>query len=142
MKLELGKIERLLEALHACNEKIADRGPIKVLPRPPEEAPNIPVLQAQIKVLLAQLRAKRKNTTTPKGHDLDANGALLAGRDLSAIGVIEEVRTIPKGQDQALPNATHLVRVHFPAGEHVWFDADDLVATEKPPKKSPGGASA
>lgn len=133
MKLDLAKIDGLLRDLAACDEKIADRGPIKVLPRPDSEIPNVPVLQTRIKELKQSLQVRRK-TTTPKGHDLDNNGSPFP-RDFKAVGTIEDVQTIAKGQDRALPKTTVIVRVHFPDGAHLWFDPDDLVMVE--PKKAP-----
>lgn len=128
-KLDIEKVRTLLAELHACDEKLADRGPIKVLPRPPEEIPNLPVLQSRIAAIRESLRVKRKNATA-KGHDLDNEGAPIP-RDLSAEGEVEEIRSIRKGADRALPKTDVLVRVGFPSGEHLWFDPDDLKTVDR-----------
>ena len=46
-KLDLAKVRALLAEVYVCDEKIADRGPIKVLPRPADEVPNVPALKAR-----------------------------------------------------------------------------------------------
>lgn len=131
--IDLDKIRPVLDEIHACDEKIADRGPIKVLPRPAAEIPNVPALRARILELQSKVRVKRKPGTA-KGHDLLADGSA-APNDLTAIGVLEEIRTIKKGQDRALPTSTTIVRVAFPAGEHLWFDPSDLtIVVDSPPK--------
>lgn len=128
--IDLQKLQAALAEIHACDEKIADRIPIKMLPRPPEEIPNVEKLRACIQELQTTILRVRRKTTTAKGHDLEPqpDGSLgaVAGRDLAAVGIVEEIRTIAKGQDRALPNATTLVRVAFPAGEHVYFEPADL----------------
>lgn len=135
MKLDVAKVQARLSEVHAIDEKIADRVPLKVLPRPYGEAPDVPALKARLEDLKQVLRVKR-NYTTPKGHDLDGSGLLRAGLDLAAIGIVEEVRAIKKGQDRAIPNATQILRVGFPAGEHLWFDAADLAFVPVPKEKA------
>ena len=71
-KLDLPKIERLLEELHACDEKIADRGPFPVLPR---DLPDVPRLKARMAEIHGELDVRRKNVLVAKGHDMDWNGA-------------------------------------------------------------------
>ena len=126
MSLDLPAIQALLVEMHDCDEKIADRGPIKVLPRPSGEVPDVPKLKARIQEIEHRLRVKRTNTTKAQGHDLNNEGQS-AGYDLTAVGIVEEVRSIPKGRDRALPKATTIVRVRFPSGEHLWFDPAALV---------------
>lgn len=133
--LDLKKAAPRLDELVAIDEKLVDRGPIKVLPRPPGEAPDAPVLKARMAELLLLLQVKR-NYAAAKGHDLDGNGNARI-TDLDAVGTLEEIKTLlRKGQDRALPNATTIVRVGFPNGEHLWFDPADLLFV-KPPKKQP-----
>ena len=132
--LDLAKAAPRLAELVAIDEKILDRGPIKVLPRPAGEAPNVPVLKVRMAELLLLLQVKR-NYDAPKGHDLDSNGNPRI-TELGDVGVLEEIKTLRKGQDRALPNATTVVRVGFPSGEHLWFDPADLLFV-KPPKKQP-----
>ena len=134
-KLDIAKVRALLAEVHACDEKIADRGPIKVLPRPADEVPNVPALKARIEEIKSALQVRRKGS--PKGHDLEidpADGVTLRpvpNRDFKAIGTIEVVQSIKKGQDRALPNTDVLVQVGFPTSEHLWFDPDDLVTVDK-----------
>lgn len=113
-----------LEALNAISEKIADRGPIKVLPRPSSEVPNVAALKAELEATLVTLRVRR-NYSAAKGHDLIGSAANFQ-YDLDAVGVVEEVKTVIAGRDRANPSSTTLVRVGFPAGEHLWFDPSDL----------------
>ena len=134
-KLDLAKVRALLAEVYVCDEKIADRGPIKVLPRPADEVPNVPALKARIEEIKSALQVRRKGA--PKGHDLEidpADGVTLRPvlhRDFKSVGTIEVVQSIKKGQDRALPNADVLVQVGFPNGDHLWFDPDDLVTVDK-----------
>ena len=134
-KLDLAKVRALLAEVYVCDEKIADRGPIKVLPRPADEVPNVPALKARIEEITSALQVRRKGA--PNGHDLEidpADGVTLRpipGRDFKAAGTIEVIQTIKKGQDRALPNTDVLVQVGFPTSEHLWFDPDDLVTVDK-----------
>ena len=128
VKLDLQRILAALAEMHECDEKIADRIPIKVLPRPEGEAPDVPKLRARIAEIQKSALLVTRKTAKAKGHDFDADGKTPLGYDLAAIGVIEEVRVIRKGADRALPTATTVVRVAFPAGEHLYFDPDDLVS--------------
>lgn len=134
-KLDLAKVRALLAEVHACDEKIADRGPIKVLPRPSDEIPNVPALRARLVGIQAALRVRRKGA--PKGHDLEpdpADGVTLRpipNRDFKAVGTIEAVQSIMKGADRALPNTDVIVQVGFPNGDHLWFDPDDLATVDK-----------
>ena len=134
-KTDIKKVQETLAALAECDEKIADHGPIKVLPRPDSEIPNIPAILARIKDLEQDLRVRRKSAAVAKGHDLDNNGSPIPGRDLKAVGIVEAVETVAKGTDRVLPKATVIVRVRFPDGAHLWFDEEDLVVVE--PKKVP-----
>ncbi len=136
MKLDLKLAAANLEALHAAEEKLADRGPIKVLPRPADQIPNVPLLQARIADLLLALQVKR-GYAVAKGHDLDGAGNP-HGYNLAAVGIIDEIKTVEKGRDRANPNATTLVRVGFPSGEHLWFDPADLVYVKKAKPKGAG----
>lgn len=140
-RLDLAHVRALLAELAACEEKLADRGPIKVLPRPAAEVPNVPLLTARTSVIQAALQVRRKSASKPTGHDMDIQGdgaggvvvvGPLRGRDLKAVGVLEEIRSIEKGQDRALPNTSVVVRVHFPgSGDHLWFDPDDLLTVDR-----------
>ena len=136
-KLDLPKIERLLEELNACDEAIADRGPWKVLPR---EMPDVPRLQARMAEIHGELDVRRKNVLVPKGHDLYWSGAEYGPSptpiDLKAIGIIEQVQRIAKGSDRALPTTDVIVRVRFPNGDHRWFDPDDLTTIEEDEKEA------
>lgn len=120
--IDVAKISALLTELVHIEDRIADREPIKVLPR--LDAPDLPKLQARREVLFAQLAAKR-NYKTPKGHDLNASG-LPSGYDLASVGIISEMKSVPKGKDRALPSSSIIVQVGFPSGEHLWFDPHDL----------------
>lgn len=134
-KLDIPKIRALLSEVQALDEKIADRGPIKLLPRPSGDIPDVPKLRARLEEIQTALRVKRKGTVA-KGHDLlmqddGAGGTMVVGpipgRDLKAVGILEQVRAIKKGEDRALPDTNLLVRVHFPgSGDHLWFDPDDI----------------
>ena len=145
-KLDLPKIEALLAELHACDEKIADRGPFPVIPR---DMPDVPRLRARMAEIHGELDVRRKNVLVAKGHDMDWNGAEFVQPvipvDLKAIGIIEQVKRIAKGTDRALPKTDVLVRVRFPNGDHRWFDPDDLTTIEedeKAAKKKPKPAGA
>ena len=126
--IDVPKFQALLAELHEVEEKLLDRGPIKVLPRPAEEIPNVPLLTARLEAIQVRLRVKRK-TAKAKGHDLDNNGAPL-GHDLAAVGLVDQIQTIAKGRDRALPTSTTIVRAGFPGGEHLWFDPADLDALD------------
>ena len=129
MELDLETIRALLVELGSCDELIADRGPFKVLPRP---LPNVPAIQARVTEIKKRLQVKRKSETA-KGPDLD-NEKKPIGFDLKAVGTVEALNAIQKGQDRALPKSTTIVRVMFPAGEHLWFDPSDLtMVKEKAP---------
>ena len=128
MSFDLKKTVDLLAELHEVEERIIDRGPVKVLPRP--DAPDIPKLQARMAVLFGKLHVRR-NYDQPKGHDLAANGEA-ASYDLASVGVVELVKTVAEGKDRALPQSTTIVRVGFPSGEHLWFDPNDLESVEPP----------
>lgn len=134
MKIDLDKVKATLDEITALDEKAADRGPILILPRPASEVPDVKALRARIEDLQKTLRVKR-GYKAAKGHDLPGDLAerIKAGQpvaspyDLSAVGVIDEVKILEKGRkDSALPSATVIVRVGFPAGEHLWFDPHDL----------------
>jgi hypothetical protein len=121
MSLDLTKTLALLAELREVEEEIADRGPIKVLPRPPSEIPDFPKLKARMEQLFVELSVQR-NYKKAKGHDLGGPQKY----DLTAVGVVEEVKYVEQGADDANKSSTTLVRVLFPAGEHLWFDPDDL----------------
>lgn len=137
MSLDVAKAQAILAEINAAEEFIADRGPFKVLPR---ALPDVPALRAKIAELEKRLRVKRSYAKA-KGHDLVGDPPVPGLYDLSAVGVVEEIRSIPKGRDRALPTSTTIVRVGFPASEHLWFDPSDLDALDdsldvaKKPKK-------
>lgn len=118
----------LLAEIFVLEEKIADRGPIKVLPRPSSDIPNVPELQAAIETRRAKLRVCR-NYSDAKGHELQlpAQGAEY---DLKEIGVVDEIKNIEVGKDRANPKSSTIVRVEFPSGAHLWFDPNDLDLVE------------
>lgn len=132
-KIDVAKTAAKLAELAFLDEKIADRGPIKLLPRPSGESPNVPALQEAIKAIQHTLRVRR-NYAKHKGHDLDNNGKPSGSTDtrplgtlvMSAVGVIDDWKEIKPGQDRALPKAHVIVRVAFDTGEHLWFAPEDL----------------
>lgn len=135
VKLDLAKARPRLEELVSANEKIIDRGPVKVLPRPPGDTPDVAMLKKRIDELTLLLQVKR-NYAAPKGHDLDGNGNPRI-TDLTTVGTLEEIKSVHKGQDRALPTSTTIVRVGFPAGDHLWFDPADLLFVAPPKPKKP-----
>lgn len=117
--IDLKKFQDLLDEVAHVDEKIADRGPILVIPRPTSEVPNHRALRARHDELFSALSVRR-NYKVARGHDLNANP------DLSAVGIVEEIKQITAGKDAAFPQATVLVRVHYPAGDHLWHPPEDL----------------
>lgn len=122
--IDVDKVREFLALINEADEKIADRGPIKVLPRPPGEAPNVPALRQAIEDLRGHLHVRR-GYKTARGHDLD-NAKQPLHYDLAAVGIVDDVKAVKAGTDRALPKSTTIVRVGFPGGEHLWFDPADL----------------
>jgi len=132
--IDVKKTIETLAELAAIDEKIADRGPILLLPRPQADIPNPPRLRARQEALFATLRVKRAYST-PKGQDLDNNGKPI-GYDLNAIGTVEAAKVVTAGAHRAAPGATTIIQVGFPTGDHLWFEPSDLV----PVAAAAGGA--
>lgn len=124
--IDLKAIGGFLDELNALDERMADRGPIKVLPRQASEIPHAPTIKARMDVVQQSL-CVRRNYKDAKGHDLPGPAAGVA-YDLAEVGNVEEIKTIQQGKDRANPKSTTIVKVGFPSGAHLWFDPSDLDA--------------
>lgn len=122
--IDVDQVRKLIAEITAIDEQLADRGPFKVLPRPPSEVPNVVELRGRLEALQARLRVQR-NYDSKKGHDVPGPASGV-DYDLGAVGVIDDIKAIKAGEDRANPDSTTLVRVDFPSGHHLWFDPSDL----------------
>ena len=129
--IDLVKTAALLAELAFIDEKIADRGPIKFLPRPSAEIPDVPKLKARQQECFKALHVRR-NYKVAKGHDLDGGGNAANPQtkvpyfDLTTVGVVSAIKKVAAGADRSLPAAQTIVQVNYPSGDHLWHAPEDL----------------